>query len=66
MHPAPKTVLSEDEEKMLVQWLMELSHQVFGPTKDDVKDMVKTIPDARGAKTVARTGGRRLSKDTQR
>ena len=50
MQPAPKTVLSEDEEKTLVQWLMELSHRGFGRTKDDVKDMVKTIPDARGGK----------------
>ena len=54
MQPAPKTVLSEDEEKKLVQWLIELSHRGFGLTKDDVKDMVKTILDARGAKTVLR------------
>ena len=26
VQPAPKTLLSEDEEKTLVQWLMELSH----------------------------------------
>ena len=54
MQPAPKTVLSEDEEKTLVQWLMELSHRGFGWTKDDVRDMVKTILDTRGAKTVFR------------
>ena len=54
MQPAPKTVLLEDEEKTLVQWLMELSHRGFGWTKDDVKDMVKTILDTRGAKTVFR------------
>ena len=66
MQPAPKTVLSEDEEKTLVQWLMELSHRGFGRTKDNIKDIVKTIPDARGAKTVARTGCRHFSKDTQR
>ena len=52
MQPAPKTVLSEDEEKKLVQWPIELSHRGFGRTKDDVKDMVKTILDARGAKSV--------------
>ena len=54
MQPAPKTVLLEDEEKTLVQWLMELSHRGFGWTKADVKDMVKTILDTRGAKTVFR------------
>ena len=54
MQSAPKTVLLEDEEKTLVQWLMELSHRGFGWTKDDVKDMVKTILDTRGAKTVFR------------
>ena len=54
MQPAPKTVLLEDEEKTLVQWLMELSHRGFGWTKENGKDMVKTILDARGAKTIFR------------
>ena len=48
MQPAPKTVLLEDEEKTLVQWLMELLHRGFDRTEDDVKDMVKTILDAGG------------------
>ena len=52
MQPVPKTVLLENEEKKLVQWLTELSHWGFGRTKDDIKDMVKTILDSRGAKTV--------------
>ena len=61
MQPAPKTVLLEDEEKKLVQWLIELSHRGVGRTKDDVKYMVKTILDARGAKTVFKDN--RSSKD---
>ena len=51
MQPALKMVLSEDEEKKLVQWLIELSHRGFGQTIDDVEDMVMSILDARGAKT---------------
>ena len=82
MQPAPEMVLLEDEEKKLVQWLIELSHRGFGRTKDNVKDMVKTILDARGwvgggrggegqrlsSGTIGlpRTGCRHSSKDTQR
>ena len=59
--PAPRMELSEDEEKKLVQWLIELSHWGFGWTKDDAKDMVSIILDAMEAKTVSRDN--RPSKD---
>ena len=57
MQPAPKTVLSDDEEKKLVQWLIKLLHQGFGRTKDNVKDMVKTTLDARGRRGGGGGGG---------
>ncbi|XP_063887774.1 uncharacterized protein LOC135115197 [Scylla paramamosain] len=52
MQPAPKTVLSMEEEKKLVDWLIEVSQRGFGRTKDDLKDMVKTILDDREERTV--------------
>ncbi|XP_063864311.1 uncharacterized protein LOC135102737 isoform X3 [Scylla paramamosain] len=52
MQPAPKTVLSMEEEKKLVDWLIEVPQRGFGRTKDDLKDMVKTILDDREERTV--------------
>ena len=52
MQAASKTVLSKEEEKKLVEWLVEVSRRGFGLTKDDLKDMVKTILDDRGVKTI--------------
>ena len=61
MQPAPRMELSEDEEKKLVQWLIELMHWGCGWTKDDAKDMVSIILDAMEAKIVSRDN--RPSKD---
>ncbi|KAK8387306.1 hypothetical protein O3P69_018117 [Scylla paramamosain] len=52
MQAASKTVLLKEEEKKLVDWLIEVSQRGFGWTKDNFKDMMKTILDTRGAKTV--------------
>ena len=48
----PKTVLSSEDEKKLVDWLLELSKRGFGRTREDLKDIVKKILDDRKATTV--------------
>ena len=53
MQAASTTVLSkEEEEKKLVEWLVEVSRRGVSRTKDDLKDMVKAILDNRGVKTI--------------
>lgn len=51
MNPQSRTLLRPIEEERLVFWIMECAKRGFGKSRSDIKDAVKAILDARGAKT---------------
>jgi hypothetical protein len=52
---SPKTVLSREEELKIVAWLQELSKRGFGNTRDDLKNVAKTILDSQTARQCSQT-----------